>query len=57
MLFQALGGALSQVPVQAVTQQHMCATCIADRIRWENAHRPEMEKALADAAREAGLEF
>jgi hypothetical protein len=47
MLFQAFAAALSQIQVQ--TAQHMCATCIVDRIRWENAHRPEMEAAIAAA--------
>lgn len=54
MLFQAVTAALSQVPVQAVTEQHMCATCIIERIAWENAHRAEMEAAIAAAAETPG---
>jgi hypothetical protein len=53
MLFSAFTAALSQVPVQV--PQYMCATCIANRIGWENAHRAEMEKAMADAAVAAGV--
>lgn len=56
MLFQAVTAALSQVQVQAVTQQHVCATCVAARIGWENLHRAEMEKAMEDAAHAAGVQ-
>jgi hypothetical protein len=51
-IYSAFGAALSQFPVQAVTQQHMCATCIIQRIAWENAHKAAMDKAIA-AAKEA----
>ena len=56
MLFQAVAGALQQVPVQAVIQQHMCATCIIARIAWENSHRAAMEAAMAAAAQAAGVD-
>lgn len=56
MLFQAFAAALQQVPVQAVIQQHVCCTCIINRIGWENAHRSEMEKAMEDAAHAAGVQ-
>jgi hypothetical protein len=49
MLFQAFTAALSQTAVQAVTQQHLCSACIIERIRWEGAHRAEMEAAVAAA--------
>jgi hypothetical protein len=55
-LFQAMTAALSQVPVQAITQQHMCATCIIQRIAWEGAHKSAMDKAIAAAAAAAGIE-
>jgi hypothetical protein len=55
MLYQALTAALSQVPVQTVSQQHMCATCIIGRIQWENTHRAEMEQAMTAAAEAAGV--
>ena len=56
MLFSAFAQALSQVPVQAMTQQHMCATCIISRVAWENSHRAAMEAAMTAAAQAAGVE-
>lgn len=56
MLFQAMAAALSQAVVQAVTQQHMCSACIIERIRWENAHRAEMDAAMTATAQAAGVE-
>lgn len=50
MLFQAMTAALSQSVVQAATQQHLCSACLIERIRWEGAHRAEMEAAMTAAA-------
>jgi hypothetical protein len=50
-LFSALTAALSQVPVQV--QRPLCATCIIQRIAWENTHRAAMDKAIALAAQTA----
>jgi hypothetical protein len=47
MLFQAMTAALSQAAV--TVQRPPCATCIIERIVWENAHRAEMEAAIAAA--------
>lgn len=50
-LFSALTAALSQVPVQV--QRPLCATCIIQRIAWENVHKAAMDKAIAVAAETA----
>jgi hypothetical protein len=54
MLFQAMAAALSQVALTA--QRPPCATCIIERIRWENANRDAMQKAMGAAAEAAGIE-
>jgi hypothetical protein len=56
MLFQAVAAALQQVPVRTITQERMCATCIVNRIAWENLHRAEMEQAMEAAAHAAGVQ-
>jgi len=56
MLFQAVAAALQQVPVRTITQERMCATCIVNRIAWENLHRAEMEQAMEAAANAAGVQ-
>ena len=55
-MYSAFAAVLSQVPVQAVTQQHLCATCLIGRIAWENSHRTQMEAAMTAAAQAAGIE-
>ncbi len=57
MLFDAFATALSQVPVRTIAaQERLCATCLVQRIGWENAHRAEMEKAIAAALGAAGIQ-
>jgi hypothetical protein len=56
VLPMALANVLSQVPIQAVTPQHMCATCLIQRVSWENAHRTDMKAAMDAAAHAAGVE-
>jgi hypothetical protein len=53
MLFQAMSAALSQAPAPP---QRMCATCIVQRIAWENAHRTAMDAAIAAACEATGVE-
>lgn len=56
MLFQAVVAALQQVPVRTITQERLCATCIVNRIGWENLHHADMEKAMTAAAQAAGVQ-
>lgn len=56
MMFQAVAAALQQVPVRTITQERMCATCIVNRIGWENLHRAELEAAMDAAALAAGVQ-
>jgi hypothetical protein len=55
-LVQALVTVYSQMPVQTVTQQHVCATCLTLRVNWEHAHRADMETAMQTAAEAAGVQ-
>jgi hypothetical protein len=57
MLVDAFANVLMQVPVQlAGQQQRLCATCLVQRIGWENLNRAEMEKAMDAAAQAAGVQ-
>lgn len=55
MLFDAFATVLSQVPVQAVTKQHLCGPCLRRRIVWEQSHQAAMTKAIADACEASGI--
>jgi len=52
---QALAQVLQQVPVQAQTRQHLCATCVLGRLTWNVAHERELTAAIEMAARVHGL--
>lgn len=51
---QAIGVMLSQV-VRAIPSQHLCATCLVNRIAWEASHQRDLEAAVAKAREAHGL--
>ena len=55
MLAQALASVLRQVPVQAITQQHLCAQCVLARMAWGASHDGDVRAAIGRAAQAAGI--
>lgn len=51
---QAIGMMLGQV-VQSIPRQHLCATCLVNRIAWETANQRALEAAVADAMAAHGI--
>ena len=51
----ALANVFSQVPVQAITRQHLCHLCLVERFGWESAHETEIRAAMKAAAEAAGF--
>lgn len=56
MLAQAFAHVLTQIPVKAITLQHICSGCFAVRVAWEQAHEAELTAARTMAAQAAGTD-